>query len=248
VVTVVELGKDRYDRTIADVVLADGRIQSGRSCAPASRGGFGGTRRMPAWANWRQRRGRRSAGFGPIRTRCPRGSGGRHSGLPQPRPQVQSSATAAAASTTGQTARTTATCLRVTVSHSLRRPRRRPPGIGWRRIARDRDAGDRRAAGADHGRASKTRALSARLRGPIGRRPQCSHALGKWLPPSERCPARRIAKLGGVTVAWLLDGGEGRGKRRDRQWDEAVAALRVAWADRRRREALLMVLRAVAGI
>jgi hypothetical protein len=62
-------------------------------------------------------------------------------------------------------------------------------------------------------------------------------------------PARlkRIAKLGGVTPSWLLDGGEGRGERRDRQWEEAVSALRVAWADRRRRAALLMVLRAVAG-
>jgi hypothetical protein len=57
----------------------------------------------------------------------------------------------------------------------------------------------------------------------------------------------RIAELGGVSAAWLLDGGEGRGKRRDRQWEEAVSALRVAWGDRRRREALLLVLRAVAG-
>jgi transcriptional regulator with XRE-family HTH domain len=62
-------------------------------------------------------------------------------------------------------------------------------------------------------------------------------------------PARlkRIAELGGVTAGWLLDGGEGRGERRDRQWEEAISALRVAWADRRRRAALLLVLRAVAG-
>jgi transcriptional regulator with XRE-family HTH domain len=58
---------------------------------------------------------------------------------------------------------------------------------------------------------------------------------------------KRIAKLGGVTPEWLLHGGEGRGKRRDRQWEEAVTALQVAWGDRRRRAALLLVLRAVAG-
>jgi hypothetical protein len=58
---------------------------------------------------------------------------------------------------------------------------------------------------------------------------------------------RRLAKLGGVTVEWLRDGGEGRGQRRNRQWEKAVEALRVAWADRRRRAALLMVLQAVAG-
>jgi transcriptional regulator with XRE-family HTH domain len=46
---------------------------------------------------------------------------------------------------------------------------------------------------------------------------------------------RRIAKLGGVTIGWLLNGGEGRGERRDRQWEETVTALRVAWADRQRR-------------
>jgi hypothetical protein len=49
-----------------------------------------------------------------------------------------------------------------------------------------------------------------------------------------------------VTPRWLLDGREGRGERRDREWEEAVGALRVAWADRRRRAALLVVLRAVA--
>jgi transcriptional regulator with XRE-family HTH domain len=58
---------------------------------------------------------------------------------------------------------------------------------------------------------------------------------------------KRIARLGGVPPSWLLDGDAGQGERRDRQWEEAVGALRVAWADRKRRAALLMVLRAVAG-
>ena len=55
----------------------------------------------------------------------------------------------------------------------------------------------------------------------------------------------------GASVAALYEDRAGRHVvtvlDRDRQWEEAVTALRVAWAERRRREALLLVLRAVAG-
>ena len=87
------------------------------------------------------------------------------------------------------------------------------------------------------------RAFAARL--GVGRNVAIRWERGYHRPSAARL--RRIAKLGGVTLGWLLDGGEGRGKRRDRHWEEAVTALRVAWADRRRRAALLLVLRAVAG-
>jgi transcriptional regulator with XRE-family HTH domain len=87
------------------------------------------------------------------------------------------------------------------------------------------------------------RVFAARL--DVGRNVAIRWEGGYHRPSAARL--RRIAKLGGVTPEWLVHGGEGRGKRRDRQWEEAVRALRVAWADRRRREALLLVLRAVAG-
>jgi transcriptional regulator with XRE-family HTH domain len=87
------------------------------------------------------------------------------------------------------------------------------------------------------------RAFAARL--GVGRNVVIRWEGGYHRP--HRARLKRIAKLGGVTPSWLLDGGEGRGERRDREWEEAVGALRVAWADRRRRAALLMVLRAVAG-
>jgi len=86
-------------------------------------------------------------------------------------------------------------------------------------------------------------AFAARL--GVGRNVAIRWEGGYHRPSAARL--RRIAELGGVTVGWLLDGGEGTGERRDRQWEEAVTALRVAWADRRRRAALLVVLRAVAG-
>jgi transcriptional regulator with XRE-family HTH domain len=87
------------------------------------------------------------------------------------------------------------------------------------------------------------RAFAARL--DVGRNMVIRWEGGDHRPRAVRL--NRIAKLGGVTAEWLLDGGEGRGQRRDRQWEEAVAALRTAWPDQRRRAALLMVLRAMAG-
>jgi transcriptional regulator with XRE-family HTH domain len=56
-----------------------------------------------------------------------------------------------------------------------------------------------------------------------------------------------IARLGGVTVEWLL---HGNGRRptcspEDAAWDEAVEALRMLWQEPSRREAVLTLLNAL---
>jgi transcriptional regulator with XRE-family HTH domain len=90
--------------------------------------------------------------------------------------------------------------------------------------ARDLDGLPKRIAAVRNRLGLSQRAFAARLGG--GRNVAIRWEGGYHRPSAARL--RRIAKLGGVTVGWLLDGGEGRGKRRDRQWEEAVSALRVA--------------------
>ena len=57
----------------------------------------------------------------------------------------------------------------------------------------------------------------------------------------------RIARLGGVTVEWLLHGNGRRPIRspEDAAWDEAVEILRTAWREPSRREAVLTLLKAL---
>lgn len=54
----------------------------------------------------------------------------------------------------------------------------------------------------------------------------------------------RIAKLGGVSVDWLLRG-EGRPPVGHSEWDEAVRLLRAAWREPSRRALVRRVLRAL---
>jgi transcriptional regulator with XRE-family HTH domain len=54
----------------------------------------------------------------------------------------------------------------------------------------------------------------------------------------------RIARLGGVSVDWLLRG-DRRPPEGPREWDEAVRLLRAAWREPSRRELVRRVLRAL---
>jgi transcriptional regulator with XRE-family HTH domain len=54
----------------------------------------------------------------------------------------------------------------------------------------------------------------------------------------------RIARLGGVSVDWLLRG-DRRPPEGPREWDDAVRLLRVAWREPGRRELVRRVLRAL---
>jgi hypothetical protein len=60
----------------------------------------------------------------------------------------------------------------------------------------------------------------------------------------------RIAKVGGVSVGWLLDGGrrEGAVAGEGRQWQAAVAALRELWEDPGRRPVVRRLLRELASL
>ena len=68
---------------------------------------------------------------------------------------------------------------------------------------------------------------------------------GKHRPGAARLD--RIAKLGGVSVDWLLRGDRrpATPARRGSEWREAVAALRAAWREPSRRELLRRLLRAL---
>jgi transcriptional regulator with XRE-family HTH domain len=54
----------------------------------------------------------------------------------------------------------------------------------------------------------------------------------------------RIARLGGVSVDWLLRG-DRRPPEGPREWDEAVRLLRIAWREPSRRALVRRVLRAL---
>ena len=65
---------------------------------------------------------------------------------------------------------------------------------------------------------------------------------GKHGPRAARLD--RIAKLGGVSVDWLLRG-DRRPPEGPREWDDAVRLLRAAWREPSRRELVRRVLRAL---
>jgi transcriptional regulator with XRE-family HTH domain len=56
----------------------------------------------------------------------------------------------------------------------------------------------------------------------------------------------RIARLGGVSVDWLLRGDGDKSRRGgDREWEDAVRLLRTAWREPSRRDLVRRVLRAL---
>jgi transcriptional regulator with XRE-family HTH domain len=57
----------------------------------------------------------------------------------------------------------------------------------------------------------------------------------------------RVARAGGVSVDWLMQGSGASGVGRDQAWDEAVGTLRSVWRHPRRRRMVLEVLRALDG-
>lgn len=57
----------------------------------------------------------------------------------------------------------------------------------------------------------------------------------------------RLASAADVSPEWLLNGTDGRLGPENRAWDAAVAALRVAWRQPRRRQTVVQILRALGG-
>jgi transcriptional regulator with XRE-family HTH domain len=57
----------------------------------------------------------------------------------------------------------------------------------------------------------------------------------------------RVARVGGVTVDWLMQGSRDSGIGRDQAWEGAVGALRLVWRHPRRRRMVIEVLRALGG-
>ena len=57
----------------------------------------------------------------------------------------------------------------------------------------------------------------------------------------------RVARAGGVSVDWLMQGSRDSGAGRDQTWEEAVGTLRSVWRQPRRRRLVIEVLRALDG-
>ncbi len=55
----------------------------------------------------------------------------------------------------------------------------------------------------------------------------------------------RVARAGGVSVDWLMQGSRDSGAGRDQAWEEAVGTLRSVWRHPRRRRLVIEVLRAL---
>ena len=76
IVTVRPVEEDRYGRTVAEVILPDGRSMNremvGRGAAWWYRAY---SRRISGWRGWSRRRRRPDAGYGASRTRCRPGNG-----------------------------------------------------------------------------------------------------------------------------------------------------------------------------
>jgi transcriptional regulator with XRE-family HTH domain len=57
----------------------------------------------------------------------------------------------------------------------------------------------------------------------------------------------RVARAGGVSVDWLMQGSRDSGVGRDQAWEEAMGALRSVWQHPRRRRMIIEVLKALDG-
>jgi endonuclease YncB( thermonuclease family) len=76
-VTIRPRDTDRYGRTVAEVILPDGRLMNREMVRQASHGGIAGTRPVTRiWPGSKARRRRRGSGYGASRIRCRRGNGG----------------------------------------------------------------------------------------------------------------------------------------------------------------------------